>query len=65
MNVVEELKKPKVWALREKHHELTGRWFGYHWEEYGSIEECVKKLKAKIVKADRELEKKQDHRRQN
>ena len=56
MNVVEELKKPEVRTLRERYHELTGRWFGYHWEEYGSIEEYVEKLRAKIAKAEKNLE---------
>ncbi len=56
MNVVEELRKPAIRALRERYHELTGYWVGYHWEEYGSIDDYVEKLKEKIAKAEKEKE---------
>lgn len=60
MNVVAALQKPEIRALRERYHELTGFWVGYHWSEYGSIEDYVEKLKAKIAKAERALEGSQD-----
>lgn len=61
MNVVEELRRPEIQALRERYHELTGFWVGYHWEEYGSIEDFVKNLKKKIAKAEKEKAYAQNH----
>lgn len=55
MTIGEALWQPEIRALRERYHELTGFWIGYHWTEYSSIEDYVEKLKAKIAKAEREL----------
>lgn len=60
MNVVAVLQKPEIRTLRERYHELTGFWVGYHWTEYSSIEDYVEKLKAKIAKAEKELAGKND-----
>lgn len=56
MTISEALWQPEIRALRERYHELTGFWVGYHWTEYSSIEDYVEKLKAKIAKAEKELE---------
>lgn len=55
MNVVEELRKPEIRALRERYHELTGFWQGYHWECFGSIEDFKEYLQGKIAEEEKKL----------
>ena len=52
MTVFEELQQPEVKSLRERYHELTGYWVGYHWEEFGSIEEFKTYLREKIFEEE-------------
>lgn len=61
MSIFEKLWQPEVRSLVDRYHELTGIWVGYNWDQYGSIEDYVERLKARIAKAERELEEKQDH----
>ncbi len=58
MTVFEELRQPEIKKLRERYHELTGYWTGYHWEEFGSIEEFKLYLKEKIAEEERRTEEK-------
>lgn len=61
MTVAEAFKQPEIRALRERYHDLTGCWLGYHWRDYGSIEDYVEKLKEKIAKAEKGKEYAQNH----
>lgn len=60
MTIFEELQQPEVKTLRERYHQLTGYWAGYHWEEFGSIESFKAYLCEEIAKEEEELERKQD-----
>lgn len=55
MSIFEKLWRPEVRSLVDRYHELTGDWVGYNWDEYGSIDDYVEKLKEKIAKAEEEL----------
>lgn len=55
MTIFEELRQPEVQMLRERYHELTSRWPGYHWEEFSSVEEFKLHLREKIAKIEKEL----------
>ena len=59
MNVVEELRKPEIRALRERYHELTGFWQGYHWEDFGSMDEFKDYLRKEIAKEEKKLREQQ------
>ena len=56
MSIFEKLWRPEVRSLVNYYHELTGEWEGYNWDQYGSVEDYIEKLKAKIAKAEQELE---------
>lgn len=57
MTVFEALQQSEVQVLRKRYHELTGYWTGYHWEEFGSVEEFKAYLRKAIAEEERKLEK--------
>ena len=61
MSIFEKLWRPEVRSLVNYYHELTGEWEGYNWDQYGSVEDYIEKLKAKIAKAEQELEENPNH----
>lgn len=55
MNIVDQMEEPEVRALRKRYHELYGTWCGYHWNNFGGIEDYVAHLKKKIAEKEKEL----------
>lgn len=59
MNVFQELRSEEVSSLRKRYFELFGVHSGYHWEEYGSIEDYKAALRKRISEKELELQKNQ------
>lgn len=57
MNIFEELRKEEIKKLVERYHELYGYYSGYHWEEFGTVEDYKKYLRDEIAKKEAELDK--------
>ncbi len=47
-NLFDRLREPEVMSLREKCHEITGKWPAYHWDCFGNIDEYKEHMK-KII----------------
>lgn len=59
MDIFDELQTDEVCELKIRYHELYGCWRGYHWEDFGSVEEYKDWLREKISEKEKELEGKQ------
>lgn len=55
MDPFNELDTPEMEALRQRYYELYGVWQGYHWNNFGSVEDYKNYLKAKIAEKEKEL----------
>ncbi len=55
MDPFNELDTPEMEALRHRYHELYGKWQGYHWNDFGSVESYKNYLKAKIAEKEKEI----------
>lgn len=55
MTFLEELKSEEVQSLKKRYHELYGVWIGYHWNDYGSVEEYKEHMRKKIAEKEKEL----------
>lgn len=55
MTIFDELKTPEVYALRSRCRELYGYCRGYHWNDFGSVEDYKNYLIAKIAEKEKEL----------
>ena len=57
MTIFEELESEEISDLRDRYYELYGVNCGYHWNDYGSVEEYKEYLRKKIAEKEKELEK--------
>ena len=52
-NLIDILRNDKeVQALRERYHEITGEWLGFHWDCFGSINEYKEYMRNRIKEHD-------------
>lgn len=57
MNIFKQLWSEEVTKLRNRYYELYGYSCGYHWEEFGTVEDYKKYLRDEIAKKEAELDK--------
>ena len=56
MNIFKQLWSEEVTKLRNRYYELYGYSCGYHWEEFGTVEDYKKYLRDEIAKKEAELD---------